>query len=298
VRVAWILVVCGCSFRSGTTSDDTSHDGGDDAIDAVTSDAPLGPFGPPTHLVDLGSAFVDDDPTLSPDMLEMYFASGRPAGAQDDIYVTTRAAITEPWLLPVPVATLNAGGSESEPELSADGLTIRISRINGGNLNDIYQSSRVGRGAPWTSPVRVPQLSSVANDYAATEEDGKLILVLSSERAGGGNEDLYLSRRATPSLPWGTPMPIAELDSPDTDSNPFLFDGGAAICFDTTRNGGHRDLYIARRPSADAPFGPIELLEGLSSPSWDADCWLSPDRRTIYFASERSGNREIYTASR
>jgi len=36
----------------------------------------------------------------------------------------------------------------------------------------------------------------------------------------------------------------------------------------------------------------------LDSPAWDSDCWLSPDLRTIVFASERSGNRKLYQASR
>jgi hypothetical protein len=279
-------------------NEDAPLDPGADPDGSVAGDAPLGPFGPPVHLSELSSPQIDDDPTLSLDMLEMYFASGRPAGAHDDIYRSTRAAITDPWGAPQLVVELSTGASESEPELSADRLTIRISRINGGNGNDIYESTRTSRSSAWSMPVRSPQLSSTSQDYAATEEAGKLVLVMSSERTGNGNEDIFVSRRATATLPWGAPAAIAELNTPGTDSNPFLFEGELAICLDSTRGGDQRDLYIARRPAADAPFGTPVAIEGINSPQWDADCWISPDRRTIFFSSERSGNREIYTASR
>ena len=58
------------------------------------------------------------------------------------------------------------------------------------------------------------------------------------------------------------------------------------------------DLYVARRASETDAFGTPVRIDELSSPAFDQDIRLSPDRRHVYFASGRSGNSDIYEASR
>ena len=46
------------------------------------------------------------------------------------------------------------------------------------------------------------------------------------------------------------------------------------------------------------PFSTIIPIAELNSAFADEDLWLSPDGRTIYFSSDRTGNREIHIATR
>ena len=82
--------------------------------------------------------------------------------------------------------------------------------------------------------------------------------------------------------------------------SPWLGDGQTLLLFSASWAGGvgDRDLYSARRASPTDPFGSVALEPGLSSPQKDDDPWMSPDGRTIFFASARSGATEIFEAHR
>ena len=114
-----------------------------------------------------------------------------------------------------------------------------------------------------------------------------------------GNEQLYIATRMQVSDPFGMPQPITELNTGNVESGPYLFDGGRRICYDAYYGGStHRELYVARRATPTEPFVSYEPMTELNSSAWDSDCWVSADQRTIYFSSERDGNRRIYIATR
>ena len=85
-------------------------------------DATLGPFGPPMLIGELADVADDDAPSVTADLLELYFESTRfgPRG----IVVSTRATTAMAWPLPALVAELTSAASEVSPEVSGDGLTM------------------------------------------------------------------------------------------------------------------------------------------------------------------------------
>lgn len=258
---------------------------------------PLGMFGMPMIVTMTSSDQLEGDPSLTGDMTEMYFRSTRPGGmGADDIYVIKKDLVTGQWSAPVNVTELNTPQVESEPEVSSDGLRIRFSRPGAAGGLDIYGSSRLSRLVAWNSPQRVPQLSTSGDDYAAAEDHSGLYLARSSTQTG--NEDLYFSSRTNIADAFPTGAAIATLNTAQTDSNPYPFDQGRGICYDSTRATTHRQLYIATRASTMDSFGPPAPIAELNTTGNEFDCWLSPDLRTIYFSSDISGNREIYMATR
>lgn len=55
---------------------------------------------------------------------------------------------------------------------------------------------------------------------------------------------------------------------------------------------------MAERATAADPFTNLRELAELNSTATDWDPWISEDGRYLMFGSDRSGNHEIYEASR
>jgi Tol biopolymer transport system component len=55
---------------------------------------------------------------------------------------------------------------------------------------------------------------------------------------------------------------------------------------------------VATRGAAGDDFAAPERVVELSTEAADEDPWVSPDRRLIVFSSDRSGDQELYMATR
>ena len=71
----------------------------------------------------VNSSFGDNNATLSPDGLSLYFASDRPGGlGLTDLWVARRASVDSPWEAPVNLgAPVNTPFADGAPALSIDG---------------------------------------------------------------------------------------------------------------------------------------------------------------------------------
>ncbi len=114
----------------------------------VTTRATLSdPWGPPVNLGStVNSSTLDLWPNISADGLALFFGSGRPPGlVPDDIWVTTRATVSDPWGLPVnlgPRVNLSATDDDC-PSISADGRTLYFTSNRPGGYGgyDLWQVS-------------------------------------------------------------------------------------------------------------------------------------------------------------
>ena len=269
------------------------------APDALT-DAPFptGSFSAPRRILELADPADDDDPTLTDDLLEIYFASTRATGTAGnaDIWRSTRLLVTDPWSTPVPVSELNTTTNDENPGIAGDGLTLWFSSNRDGNV-DIYVSTRGARDQIWSPPVRVPDLSTAADDLGAEPARSGLRIAV----YGDGPRRLFESTRPSADALWSVPVPLTSLNVPDTADNlSGFFVTDLEIWFASTRPGGAgmHDIYRAVRPSIDEPFGEPVPVAGLNGPSRDDDPWLSPDGHTVFFTSSITGNQEIYVAER
>ncbi|HEX5059818.1 MAG TPA: hypothetical protein VFV99_10690 [Kofleriaceae bacterium] len=301
-RLVLTLVVCGCSFDHGKSLDDAQLPDDDMMVIDTEIDGPatFGPWSPPMkfpELTDTGT--VLDDPTLTDDLLEIYFDTDRLG--DDDIFFAKRAKTTDPWGPPTLVANINTTSRESDPELSPDGLTLYFSSDRGGGMggDDIYMTKRTSRTAAWMTETRVTSLNSAGSDDAPTMDGTKQRVVFFSTRTGGaGGGDLYEAKAN--GATWTTPARITELNTASNDYDPFLTSSGLGMFFDSDRTGGmgQQDLYETYRPSLTDPFVSPVLLTELNSSGRDMDPWLTTDLRTMVFASDRSGEFEIYITAR
>jgi hypothetical protein len=106
-----------------------------------------GSFGPASAVAELNSAGNDIQPNVRKDGLEVVFSSNRAGslGNTQDIWVSTRASVGDPWSVPINLgnAVNTAEAAESRPSLSWDARTLLFGRTPGPEgIGDIYVSTR------------------------------------------------------------------------------------------------------------------------------------------------------------
>jgi Tol biopolymer transport system component len=302
MRARWLVPVLlsACSFSDGARPD--SGSGSADA--PSTTDAGNAAFGwsTPVELAELTDTQGVDDPSLTNDLLEIYFGSRRPGSmsSAEDIWMAKRNTTSEPFGTPNNVSALNSTGSETTAKITGDGTAIFFASNRGGNGHDIYVSTRADRDSSWGIPVRVAELSTSNGDWSPYSRSDLLRLVLCSG-ADIPSEALYTSQRSTTSASWSTPSRIDELDEPgksecdpDMPTDRALYYSSDYLAPDFTT-----DIYRASRVTTADPWGNRTSISINMPAVDDRDPWVSPDERTLAFASDRNGvNYALYISTR
>jgi hypothetical protein len=258
---------------------------------APQPDTPLASDWAPPQLVNIGWGPNDDDPTLTGDLLELYYNLG------PEIYVIRRDTIGAQWSSPDLIDELSSPGNETTPEVAANGLVMYFcSTRNGTTTYDVFRSARSSRTAAWSTPVELTELSSTLTETAPAVSGDELAMVFTSFR--DGDASLYRTRRADVAAPWDAPIMIGFSQPTRTEDGPWLSYDGLRLYFNMP-NGTLRGLYLAERASTDADFGSPQLITALEAPEADDDdMWLSPDERHVFFISKRTGVRQLWYSSR
>lgn len=263
-------------------------------------DTPLGPFGTPIAVSELNDTDVDDDPSLTGDMLEIYFDSARVGGlGNGDIYVATRASVDVPFSAPRLVSELASPADDTSPDVTSDGLTMYFSSARVAGDRDLFVSTRPDRGSTWSPPARIEELTTSTPEISAVESADRTRLYFSTSRAST-SQDIYLATRAVVGAPWVVDGPVMSLAEPTAGESQHWINANETIIYISSDRptSGLLHIWKATRASRDDAFGTPELVTELTSEAEDSDPWLSPDGHTIYFASKRLGQYDIFMATR
>lgn len=287
---------------------DAGRDGGVDAIvDAgsdmgrpdVPPDAPapdvfdagrgMGEFSSPRRLSELSMGTTEaDDPTLTQDLLQIFFKSVRPLSR---VWTARRSSLGEPFGALSQVDDVLPGDPVTSPELREDGLVLFFT--DDGTFN-FYRSTRASLDGSFSAGVLLSELAPPFAQFAFGTNASETIGVYS--RSG-----LRETRRASADLPWEPSTRITELNRTGTEFDSHLLGDGRVIYFagdDPDDAALSMEIWRAERSSIDAPFGPAVRIESVSSAAVDTDPWVSADERVMLFMSERDGREQIYVATR
>jgi len=264
-------------------------------------------FETPKLVPELASTARTDNPTLTADLMEIYFTSDRMTGNGGDVWFARRYDTRLPFSNPLPVDEVNTATFETSSAISADGLTLWFGSDRPGSVGmDIWVSGRPTRNAAWLAPSNVVALNTIAEDIPRPPGQHGLVMPLASTFESPLNYQTYLSARPGAGAPFGAPALIAELAHDDRSTvDAFLSDDGLTLFYASAANaiqpdGGASvtaDLYVAWRLSTSETFSVTQPLEDLNTPADERDPWLTPDGRTLYFTSDRDGVLSIYTAA-
>jgi hypothetical protein len=287
--------------------------------------APTYHFGPPRLVIELATYARTNNPTLTEDLLEIYFTSTRDQG-DFDIWMASRASRFDTFGPPQKVRSVSSRNFDTGSAVSADGLTLwlgsdrRAIGISGGL--DIWVATRPSRSSDWSDPVLVPALNSSAFDIPRPPGMRGLVMPLGTERGAGSAYRTFFALRASTSSPFETPHPVRELIFEDaTTMDTFLSDDGLTVFYASgpalmANEGGvpagldsgvggagldatipiyTADLFVARRENVTDPFSGFTPIAELNTLFEERDPWLSEDKTQFFFSSDRGGNLNIYT---
>jgi hypothetical protein len=246
---------------------------------------------------------------ISTDALRLYFMRN------DTLYSTIRPTRQDPWKTPANLGPLIDDWSPCKSIQDALGLTTAdgLEQYGWGTDGfwgpagyggiDIWVTTRGTKDDEWGTPMNLgPVVNSPADEASLAISPDGLELYFSGLRTsvaylrpgGYGQSDLWATKRATRSDPWGQPVNLGSVvNSASQELRPNISADGLVLFFDSTRPGGsgREDLYMTRRATIFDPWeAPVNLGPGFNSTASDQDAHVSADGSTVFFNSDRPGS--------
>ncbi len=161
----------------------------------------------------INSAYTDGNPNISADGLTLLFNSDWPGGPgkDSDVWQSTRTTTDEPWSEPVNLGPPTNGPTyDGHSSISSDGLSLFFcsDRPGGEGDRDIYISTRATTDDPWSEPENLgPSVNTLSGDSGPDVSSDGLMLFFDSKRPGGhGDDDVWVTTRATTDDSWSVPV--------------------------------------------------------------------------------------------
>ncbi len=283
-------------------------------------DCPAGPrlcYDVPVNagsLINTGN--FEGGPALSQDGLTLLFGAARlnSLGQLDeDIYVATREAVTDPFGPPQNLgAPVNAlGFGDYSPELSADGLTLYFSSSRPGGFGqaDLYVTTRSSVEDPWEPPQNLG--SNINSPYfdgqPSIAANGRTLYWDSNRPDGFGDFDIWVATRAEFFEDFQPAVNVGPaVNTPGPDFGPAISQNERQLFFSSARPGnvGQLDIWVVERTKVEkgaVPWGTPVNVETLNSPFFQAMPTFRGNGQEVCFMSFRPtgfGNLDIWCAVR
>jgi hypothetical protein len=186
---------------------------------------------------------------------------------------------------------------DSSPAISLDGSSLWVGRVLEDDV-DIWVTTTTDAGQTWSELRSVTELNSAEKDIPRPPANRNRVMPLGSQR-GASDYRTLLATRPEGADTFGEPRPIPELENGLRIVDGFLTEDLLMLFYSSGEGEDEGDLFVARRATPDAAFGPPEPLEGLNDSDWDErDPWVAPDMSRIFFTSNRvDDNHEIFEAT-
>jgi len=239
----------------------------------------------------INSSGDDEQPTLTGDLLDIYFTSRRPGPGNGDIWHARRSARTLAFDPPLRVDEVSSEYQELSPAISADGLTLWLASDRPGSLGglDIWKFERASRDAKWSSELNVTELNGTSDELPRPLGASQLVMPFASRR-DGTEYQIYLAQRASPQAPFSDIRATLELRGEGGMSGGFLSEDGLSLFFQREGQGGG-DLFLAWRRSLQEPFEHVIPLAGVNGEANERDPFVSLDQTRFFFASDRTAGK-------
>jgi hypothetical protein len=209
-----------------------------------TRQAVTDPWSAPALVSELNTTVDDENPGISGDGLTLWFSSNR--GGNVDIYVSQRAGRDQLWGPPVREAELSTTADDLGAEPARSQLRIAL---YGDGPRRLFEATRPSVGAPWSTPAPLDSLNqpSTADNLSGFFVSDLEIWFASTRPGGAGMHDIYRAVRTSVDVPFGDPVPVAGINGPARDDDPWLSPDGHTVFFSSSIS-GDQEIYVAQRP--------------------------------------------------
>lgn len=225
---------------------------------------------------ELGDADVDGGTTKQPDARNNGVADAAPDSP----------TALGPWGTPAVVPGADSALDEDDVTLSSTRLELYFRRIDPGPDGNLYVMTRATQSSPWSAPTALSLLnSSVAEESPRLSQDDLTLYF-------GRNGDIYKTTRASTTSPWTAPTAVTALNTAAYEKWAAVCSNGYVIVSRAVTNNG-QDLF-----EGDINSGANNAISQFNTANNEQGSLLTSDCLHVYFQSNRSGNFDIYTASR
>jgi hypothetical protein len=162
----------------------------------------------------------------------------------------------------------------------------------GSNSLGLYEAENNNGG--WHHFREIPFNISTQNSVGqpSLSEDGKLLFFVSDMEGGYGKTDIYYSRKTGDE--WGEPVNVgASVNTEGKELFPFIHSSGK-LYFSSNGHNNSEVFNIYYTDLTGEQARPVALPFPINSVYDDLSCFISKNEKEGYFASNRSGNDEIY----
>jgi hypothetical protein len=253
----------------------------------------------PALVTGVNTSALEYSPSPAFSGLALYYTSITGA-ANGEIWRATRTTPYGAFGSPVQLTELSSPQEEWAPCTRLDELEIFFTSARGGGY-DLYRATRMAPTGPFNAPVPVTELNTGSTEYSPSLTLNGLQIYFTSDRPGGsGSTDIWTAMRPDWNSPFGTPVPVTELNTTTVDRDPRISSDNLVMFFTSTRTGGSGsiDLWMASRTSTSSPFGtPVNVTE-LNSTAIDFTPGIGAWHDELFFSSGRPGGAggwEIYS---
>jgi hypothetical protein len=196
---------------------------------------------------------------------------------------------------PTKVPNVNSSANDAEPQISRDGLELYFvsnrADSQGESSDNIWVARRSTFKDPWSAPIKLdaPVNTTGTENAPSLSADGLELYFSNSWFSDPAN--LYVSTRASRADPWGQPVKAGPpVNSAYKQDCPCISADGLSLYFMSNRPGGtsnptNSDIFVATRPTKDAPWGEPEILgPNVNSNEYEYTPWISPDGLSLFFS--------------
>lgn len=174
--------------------------------------------------------------------------------------------------------------------------TVAVSSVQLRGVKKVQGECLAGKPYCYDTPVHLdsPINTPWFEGKPALSADGRELYFVSDRPGalgGPGDQDIYVSRRASLTVAWGVPERVPPpISSPSFDITPSISLDGLDLYFGSNRPGPFSppmpDLWVSHRASVNDPWGePVNLGPGVNTPLFEGSIDISPDQRTTLFAA-------------
>ncbi len=215
--------------------------------------------------------------------------AGSATDSSADARLCTFGACSTPAIVPGPV---NSGDTDWSPTISGDTLVLVFESNRSGNA-DLYEAQRTTTAEPFGAPRALDTLNTGAVEGAAHLLADGLSMYFSTDRLATGRQ-VFKASRGSIAADWDPPSEVSSLRGIDIS--------GPSVTADL------QEMVYSYALPLEEDIGRAVLVGGeyvdqgpfpeLNSSSLDGWPTISADGLTIYYESTRTGDYELYSATR
>jgi len=190
-------------------------------------------------------------------------------------------------------------GADAGP--SADATTPAPEAGTDGAVQDASKPPPCDLDGPFVTIEPVDDLNTSGDDVGLViTDDGLTAFVVTAESVDGSyGRSLWVSRRTSTTERWPRPERVPGFGVPGmVYDNPTLTGDSRTIFLEMTGPSGGLDIVsFERQKGGPLDVGLARTVVGVSTNAAEFDSYVTRDGKSLYFASDRSGERAVYRAS-